>query len=113
MGWLDGITDSAELGQESQASSCLRKGTPLASRVAQGVSAALLSSRDAGLLEPPECKKSRPKAQALVEEYPRGPGAMAGGAGDATGRGLRSGHSFLLHANMVKSPLLLHFFLFT
>ena len=27
----------AELGQESQASSCLRKGTPLASRVAQGV----------------------------------------------------------------------------
>ena len=28
----------AELGQESQASSCLRKGTPLASRVAQGVS---------------------------------------------------------------------------
>ena len=26
----------AELGQESQASSCLRKGTPLASRVAQG-----------------------------------------------------------------------------
>ena len=29
---------SAELGQESQASSCLRKGTPLASRVAQVVS---------------------------------------------------------------------------
>ena len=28
----------AELGQESQESSCLRKGTPLASRVAQGVS---------------------------------------------------------------------------
>ena len=28
--------DPAELGQESQASSCLRKGTPLASRVAQG-----------------------------------------------------------------------------
>ena len=28
----------AELGQESQASSCLRKGTPLASRVARGVS---------------------------------------------------------------------------
>ena len=28
----------AELGQESQASSCLRKGTPLASRVAHGVS---------------------------------------------------------------------------
>ena len=28
----------AELGEESQASSCLRKGTPLASRVAQGVS---------------------------------------------------------------------------
>ena len=28
----------AELGQESQASSCLRKGTPLASRVTQGVS---------------------------------------------------------------------------
>ena len=28
----------AELGQESQASSCLRKGTPLASRVAQGFS---------------------------------------------------------------------------
>ena len=28
----------AALGQESQASSCLRKGTPLASRVAQGVS---------------------------------------------------------------------------
>ena len=28
----------AESGQESQASSCLRKGTPLASRVAQGVS---------------------------------------------------------------------------
>ena len=28
----------AELGQESQASSCLRKGTPLSSRVAQGVS---------------------------------------------------------------------------
>ena len=28
----------AELGQESQASSSLRKGTPLASRVAQGVS---------------------------------------------------------------------------
>ena len=26
----------AELGQESQASSCLRKGTPLASRVVQG-----------------------------------------------------------------------------
>ena len=26
----------AELGQESQASSCLRKGTPLASRVARG-----------------------------------------------------------------------------
>ena len=32
---------SAELGQESQASSCLRKGTPLASRVAQGVSGPL------------------------------------------------------------------------
>ena len=30
-------TVPAELGQESQASSCLRKGTPLASRVAQGV----------------------------------------------------------------------------
>ena len=29
---------SLQLGQESQASSCLRKGTPLASRVAQGVS---------------------------------------------------------------------------
>ena len=28
----------AELGQESQASSCLRQGTPLAARVAQGVS---------------------------------------------------------------------------
>ena len=28
----------AELGQESQASACLRKGTPLASRIAQGVS---------------------------------------------------------------------------
>ena len=28
----------AALGQESQASSCMRKGTPLASRVAQGVS---------------------------------------------------------------------------
>ena len=28
----------AELGQETQASSCLRKGTPLASRIAQGVS---------------------------------------------------------------------------
>ena len=28
----------AELGQESQASSCLRKGTPLACRIAQGVS---------------------------------------------------------------------------
>ena len=28
----------AELGQESQASSCLRKGSPLASRAAQGVS---------------------------------------------------------------------------
>ena len=28
----------AELAQDSQASSCLRKGTPLASRVAQGVS---------------------------------------------------------------------------
>ena len=27
----------AELGQEGQASSCLRKGTPLASRVAQGL----------------------------------------------------------------------------
>ena len=33
----------AELGQESQASSCLRKGTPLASRVAQGFSGLLLS----------------------------------------------------------------------
>ena len=32
------ILKNAELGQESQASSCLRKGTPLASRVAQGVS---------------------------------------------------------------------------
>jgi len=31
----------AGLGQESQASSCLRKGTPLASRVAQGVSGPL------------------------------------------------------------------------
>ena len=31
-------TVPAELGQESQASSCLRKGTPLASRGAQGVS---------------------------------------------------------------------------
>ena len=31
-------TVPAELGQESQASSCLRKGTPLASRVVQGVS---------------------------------------------------------------------------
>ena len=31
----------AELRQESQASSCLRKGTPLASRVAQGVSGPL------------------------------------------------------------------------
>ena len=28
----------AELGQESQVSSCLRKGTPLASHIAQGVS---------------------------------------------------------------------------
>ena len=37
--WLYHSTDRrvpAELGQESQASSCLRKGTPLASRVAQG-----------------------------------------------------------------------------
>ena len=33
----------AELGQESQAPSCLRKGTPLASRVAQGVSGPLSS----------------------------------------------------------------------
>ena len=33
----------AELGQESQASSCLRKGTPLASRVVQGVSGPLSS----------------------------------------------------------------------
>ena len=33
----------AELGQESQASSCLRKGTPLASLVAQGVSGPLSS----------------------------------------------------------------------
>ena len=33
----------AELGQESQASSCLRNGTPLASRVVQGVSGPLLS----------------------------------------------------------------------
>ena len=33
----------AELGQESQESSCLRKGTPLASRGAQGVSGPLLS----------------------------------------------------------------------
>ena len=32
------IQPGAELGQESQASSCLRKGTPLAPRVAQGVS---------------------------------------------------------------------------
>ena len=32
------VAPGAELGQESQASSCLRKGTPLASRVAQGVS---------------------------------------------------------------------------
>ena len=31
----------AELGQESQASSCLRKGTPLASRVVLGVSGPL------------------------------------------------------------------------
>ena len=30
--------DPAELGQENQASTCLRKGSPLASRVAQGVS---------------------------------------------------------------------------
>ena len=29
------VLDPAELGQESQASSCLRKGTPRASRVAQ------------------------------------------------------------------------------
>ena len=40
---LPPISDSyrrvpAELGLESQASSCLRKGTPLASRVVQGVS---------------------------------------------------------------------------
>ena len=40
------VTDSnfrvpAELGQESQASSCLRKGTPLASRVVHGVSGPL------------------------------------------------------------------------
>ena len=34
----------AALGQESQASSCLRKGTPLASRVAQGVSVPSWSS---------------------------------------------------------------------
>ena len=39
--WVQYVSDSdrrvpAELGQESQASSCLRKGTPLASRVAQG-----------------------------------------------------------------------------
>ena len=33
----------AELGQESQASSCLRNGTPLASRVVQGISGPLLS----------------------------------------------------------------------
>ena len=33
----------AELGQESQESSCLRKGTPLSSRGAQGVSGPLLS----------------------------------------------------------------------
>ena len=33
----------AELGQESQASSCRRKGSPLASRVAQGVSGPLSS----------------------------------------------------------------------
>ena len=33
----------AELGQESQESSCLRKGTPLASRGAQGFSGPLLS----------------------------------------------------------------------
>ena len=33
----------AELGQESQESSCLRKGTPLASRGAQGASGPLLS----------------------------------------------------------------------
>ena len=31
-------SSQGEAGQESQASSCLRKGTPLASRVAQGVS---------------------------------------------------------------------------
>ena len=42
-----GYSDSsvpAALGQESQASSCLRKGTPLASRVAQGVSVPSWSS---------------------------------------------------------------------
>ena len=33
----------AVLGQESQASSCLRNGTPLASRVVQGISGPLLS----------------------------------------------------------------------
>ena len=41
----------AELGQVSQASSCLRKGTPLASRVAQGVSGPSSScAKDRGLL---------------------------------------------------------------
>ena len=41
----------AELGQESQASSCLRKGTPLASRVAQGVSG---TSSSGVFLRPPK-----------------------------------------------------------
>ena len=34
------------MGQESQASSCLRKGTPLASRVAQGVSGPSSATRE-------------------------------------------------------------------
>ena len=36
LAWRILWAEDAELGQESQASSCLRKGTPLASRVAQG-----------------------------------------------------------------------------
>ena len=41
-----------EFEQESQAPSCLRKGTPLASRVAQGVSGPLI-------LHPVDCPKDK------------------------------------------------------
>ena len=93
----------AELGQESQASSCLRKGTPLASRVAVAFSSydgdlSLPLGLALGLkptdYEPSGNSPSREAAQTpasaiskwgLVEEAQRGQGGAAGAALQGSG----------------------------